>query len=37
MLRPREVDSEDDNLYDLCQNSSVDTFFPQKCLAFSNK
>ena len=37
MCRSREVDSPDNSLSDSCQNSSIDKFFAQKYLAFSNK
>ena len=37
MSRSREVDSPDNSLSNSCQNSSIDKFFAQKYLAFSNK
>ena len=37
MCKSREVDSQDDNLWNSCQNLSVDKFFPEIYLAYSNK
>ena len=37
MCGSREVDSPDNSLLNSCQNSSIDKFFAQKYLAFSNK
>ena len=37
IYRSREEDSPDSSLSNSCQNSSIDKFFAQKYLTFSNK
>ena len=37
ICKSRRVNSQDDNFWNSCQNSSVDKSFPQKYLASSNK